>query len=68
MFLSPDNLQAIGLTLRVAGLTTAILFLLGVPLAWWLARTPSMWRKPVTALVAMPLVLHPASWVFTCWW
>jgi molybdate ABC transporter permease protein len=60
VFLSPVYLQAIGLTLRVAGLTTAILFLLGVPLAWWLARTPSMWRKPVTALVAMPLVLPPS--------
>jgi len=57
--LTPSDLQAIGLTLQVAALTTAILLLLGVPLAWWLARTRSFWRKPVAALVALPLVLPP---------
>lgn len=59
MGLTPSDLQAIGLTLQVAALTTAILLLLGVPLAWWLARTRSFWRKPVAALVALPLVLPP---------
>ncbi|AOW13755.1 molybdenum ABC transporter permease subunit [Hydrogenophaga crassostreae] len=59
MGLTASDLQAIGLTLQVAALTTAILLLLGVPLAWWLARTQSFWRKPVGALVALPLVLPP---------
>ncbi len=59
MGLTPSDLQAIGLTLQVAALTTCILLLLGVPLAWWLARTRSFWRKPVGALVALPLVLPP---------
>jgi molybdate transport system permease protein len=60
MGLTPSDLQAIGLTLQVAALTTFILLILGVPLAWWLARSRSSWRKPVEALVAMPLVLPPS--------
>ena len=59
MGLTASDLQAIVLTLEVAALTTLLLLLLAVPLAWWLARTQSIWRKPVTALVAMPLVLPP---------
>lgn len=59
MGLTASDLQAIGLTLKVAALTTLILVLLGVPLAWWLAQTRSQWRKTVGALVALPLVLPP---------
>ncbi|NDP37298.1 MAG: molybdate ABC transporter permease subunit [Rhodoferax sp.] len=58
--LTPSDLQAIGLTLQVAALTTVILLLLGTPLAWWLARTRSWLRKPIGALVAMPIVLPPS--------
>lgn len=60
MGLTASDLQAIGLTLQVAALTTFILLIAGVPLAWWLARSRSVWRKPVGALVAMPLVLPPS--------
>ena len=56
---SADDLDAIGLTLQLAGLTTAVLLLLATPLAWWLARTPSRWRAPIGAVVALPLVLPP---------
>mgnify|MGYP000095951885 CR=1 FL=1 len=56
---SPDDLQAIWLTLQLAGLTTAVLLLLATPLAWWLARSGSRWRAPVGAVVALPLVLPP---------
>ncbi len=52
-------LGAIALTLKLAGLTTLILLVLGTPLAWWLARTRSWWRGPVGALVALPIVLPP---------
>jgi molybdate transport system permease protein len=48
------------LTLQVAALTTVILLLVGTPLAWWLARTRSWLKKPLGALVAMPLVLPPS--------
>ncbi len=60
MLLSGDNLQAIALTLKVATLTTALLLLLGTPLAWWLARSRHWLKKPVGALVALPLVLPPS--------
>ncbi len=50
---------AIVLTLKLAGLTTLLLLLLGTPLAWWLARTRSWLKGPVGALVALPLVLPP---------
>ncbi len=50
---------AVWLTLRLAGVTTLLLMLLGTPLAWWLARTRSRWRSAVGALVALPLVLPP---------
>lgn len=59
MLLTPSDWQAIALTLRVAALTTLILLLLGVPLAWWLARTRSWLRLPVSALVTLPFVLPP---------
>ena len=59
MMFSADDLQAIGLTLRLAALTTLLLLLIATPLAWWLAHTTSRWRAPIGALVAMPLVLPP---------
>ena len=50
---------AIALTLKLAGLTTLLLLLLGTPLAWWLARTRSWLKGPAGALVALPIVLPP---------
>ena len=52
-------LGAVWLTLKLAGLTTIILLLVGTPLAWWLARTRSWAKSLVNALVALPLVLPP---------
>jgi molybdate transport system permease protein len=59
MPLSPDDLGAIWLTLRLASVTTVLLLVLATPLAWWLAHTGSRWRGPVGAVVALPLVLPP---------
>lgn len=53
------DLGAIWLTLRLASVTTLLLLLVGTPLAWWLANTRSGWKVPVSAIVAMPLVLPP---------
>ena len=58
--LTASDLQAIGLTLQVAALTTAILLGVGTPLAWWLTRSRSLLRQPVNALVALPIVLPPS--------
>ena len=57
--LADADLAAIGLTLRLAGVTTLLLLLIGTPIAWWLARTRSAWKGPVAAIVALPLVLPP---------
>ena len=59
MILNPGDWAAIGLTLRLAATTMALLLVLCTPLAWWLAHTPSRWRGPVSAVVALPLVLPP---------
>jgi molybdate transport system permease protein len=56
---SRADLQAISLTLQLAACTTVLLLLIGAPIAWWLARTASRWRGPVSAFVALPLVLPP---------
>lgn len=50
---------AIRLTAELAATTTVLLLLLGAPLAWWLARTPSRLKPVWSALVAMPIVLPP---------
>ena len=55
----PPWALAAWVTLKLAGLTTIILLALGMPLAWWLARTRSAWRAPVGALVSLPMVLPP---------
>ena len=57
--MSPDDLGAVWLTLKLATLTTALLLLIGTPIAWWLARTGSKWKGPVGAVVALPIVLPP---------
>lgn len=60
MLLTDSDLQAIWLTVRLAGIVTAILLLVGTPIAWWLARTKTWWKGPVGAVVALPLVLPPS--------
>ena len=60
MWLTDSDWQAILLTLKLACVVTFILLWVATPLAWWLARTRSGWRKPIGALVALPLVLPPS--------
>ena len=57
--MSADAWSAIRLTAELAGLSTLLLLLVGTPLAWWLARTRSVWKPLFASLVAMPLVLPP---------
>ncbi|QVM93489.1 molybdate ABC transporter permease subunit [Pseudomonas entomophila] len=59
MPLDASDLGAIWLTIKLASLTTAILLVVGTPIAWWLARTRSWLRGPIGAVVALPLVLPP---------
>ncbi len=59
MPLGPNDFAAILLTLELATLTTVLLLLVGTPIAWWLARTGSWLKRPIGAIVALPLVLPP---------
>lgn len=58
--LSASDFAALGLTLKLASLTTLMLLGLGTPVAWWLATTRTRWKAWVGAVVALPLVLPPA--------
>ena len=57
--LNPADLAAVWLTLKLAGTATAVLLLLGTPIAWWLARTRHWAKGVIGALVTLPLVLPP---------
>ena len=50
---------ALLLTFRLAGLTTVLLLLAGLPLAWWIAQGRGWGRAAVQAVVGLPLVLPP---------
>jgi molybdate transport system permease protein len=60
MFLSNSDIQSLWLTIKLASTVTAILLLLGTPVAWWLARSRSRLQGVVGAVVALPLVLPPS--------
>ena len=60
MGLSAADLQALGLTLKLAGGTTVLLLILATPLAWWLVHSASRWRLVVSTLATLPLVLPPS--------
>jgi molybdate transport system permease protein len=57
--LTESDLAALVITLKLAGLTTLILLLVGTPLAWWMARTRWRFKYLLEAVVALPLVLPP---------
>jgi molybdate transport system permease protein len=51
--------QAIWLSVKLASATTAILLLVGAPIAYWIAFSNRRWKVLVEAVVAMPLILPP---------
>ena len=58
--LSAEALQALWLTLQLSTVVTLILLVIGTPIAWWLVQTRSWLKRPIGALVALPLVLPPS--------
>ena len=54
----PD-LGPLWLSLALAAVTSAILLVVGTPLAWWLSQTSSRFRPAIEAVTALPLVLPP---------
>jgi len=57
--LTPVDVAALWLTLKLASVVTLILLFIGTPLAWWLARTSGVCKSVVSALVTLPIVLPP---------
>jgi molybdate transport system permease protein len=55
----PGVLTALRLSLQTASLATLLCLLVGVPLAWLLARVEFPGRRLVRSLVTVPLVLPP---------
>ena len=51
--------QTFWLTLQLAFAVSAILLLLGLPIAYWIAFSHRRWKFLVEALVALPIVLPP---------
>jgi len=51
--------QAFWLTIRLAVLVAAILFVLGLPISYWIAFSRWRWKFVVEAVVALPIVLPP---------
>ncbi len=52
-------LTALLLSLQLAGLSTLILLLIGLPFAWWLSQNHSKLKVVLEAFVALPLILPP---------
>ncbi|MDR1922637.1 MAG: ABC transporter permease subunit, partial [Candidatus Adiutrix sp.] len=57
--LAAGDISAIKLSLKLAVVATAAALLIGAPLAWWLSRGDSMFRRLCGAVATMPLVLPP---------
>jgi molybdate transport system permease protein len=55
-----EFLQTLLLTFKLALSTTVILFIIGLPVARWLAYSPFRFKPVVEALVSMPMVLPPS--------
>ncbi|MGH9512276.1 MAG: molybdate ABC transporter permease subunit [Terriglobales bacterium] len=51
--------QSLWLTIRLAAITAAILFLIALPVAYWITYSRWRWKFLAEAVVAMPIVLPP---------
>jgi len=59
MFFGLD-LEPFLLSFKLAGVTTFILFLIALPLSWWLSQTRCKCKPFVEAVVSLPIVLPPS--------
>jgi len=48
------------LSFKLAAITTLVLFVLSIPLAWWLSQTKNKSKPFFEALTALPIVLPPS--------
>lgn len=54
------DLTPIWLTLKLASITTIVLLIIGLPLAYWLSKSRSVFKIMLEAVITMPLVLPPS--------
>jgi molybdate transport system permease protein len=52
------------LSFKLAALVTIILFIIAIPVSWWLSSTKCRCKPFVEAVVSLPIVLPRQSWVF----
>lgn len=48
------------LSFKLAGITTLILFIISLPIAWYLSQTKSRFKPILEAITALPIVLPPS--------
>jgi molybdate transport system permease protein len=59
--MTPDELQVIGFTVAMAGLSTLLLLPFGIGLAWLMARRQWRGKSLVETIVALPIVMPPVA-------
>src|SRR6202790_5249187 len=53
------NWEAFWLTVRLAAIVSALLIVIGIPIAYWIAFSRRRWKFLIEAIVALPIVLPP---------
>jgi molybdate transport system permease protein len=53
------DFEAVWLSVQLAGWTTVTLFVLGLPLGYWLASTRWRLKFLLEAIVVLPMILPP---------
>lgn len=48
---------SVRLTIELASVTTVMLLIFGTPLAWWLARSKTIWSEAVATIIVLPPML-----------
>ncbi|MDB5009837.1 MAG: cysT [Mucilaginibacter sp.] len=54
------DLSPIALTLKLAAITTLLLLIIGLPIAWWLSKGRSILKTIIEAIITLPLILPPS--------
>ncbi len=62
------NFTPFFISFKLAFITTLILFILALPLSWWLSNTKSRYKPVIEAITALPLVLPPSVIGFYILW
>ena len=62
------NYEPFILSFKLASLTAFILFIMGLPLAWYLSQTKSKLKPFIESLTALPIVLPPSVLGFYILW